>query len=66
MLIGILACSLGFHAITFETGLATSVGIFGKPGPHVCPSCYFYCLHRARNGQNLSHAYLHIGLVFTP
>ena len=35
-------------------GLATSVGsVFGKPGPHTRPSCYFYCLHRARNGQNL-------------
>ena len=31
-----------------------SVGsVLGKPGPHTHPSCYLYCLHRARNGQNL-------------
>ena len=42
-------------------GLATSVGsVFGKPGLRTRPSCYFYCLHRARNEQNLvevSHAH---------
>ena len=44
-----------------NSGLATSVGsVFGKPGPHTRPLCYVYCLHRARNGQNLvevSHAH---------
>ena len=44
-----------------NSGLATSVGsVFGKPGPHTRPSCYVYCLHCARNGQNLvevSHAH---------
>ena len=41
-----------------NSGLATSVGsVFGKPGPHTRPSCYVYCLHRARNGQNLVHPY---------
>ena len=54
-------------------GLATSVGsVFAKPGQHTHPSCYFYCLHRARNGQNLvegeprSLAYWLVHLVFTP
>ena len=37
-----------------NSGLATSVGsVFGKPEPHTRPSCYVYCLHHARNGQNL-------------
>ena len=44
-----------------QHGLATSVrSVFGKPGSCTRPSCYFYCLHRARNGQNLvevSHAH---------
>ena len=63
------ACSTDTHAVQICTqlpasrkpGLATSVGsVFGKPGPRTRPSCHFYCLHRAGNGQNLvevSHAY---------
>ena len=73
MLISILACSLGFHAITFERGLATSVGsVFGKPGPRTRPSCYVYCLHRARKraesgrGRPCSLAYWLVRLVFKP
>ena len=61
---GKYACGTETHAVQIrETAntRATSVGsVFGNPGPRTRPSCYFYCLHRARNGQNLvevSHAY---------
>ena len=41
--------------------------VFGKPRP---PSCYFYCLHHARNLVEVSHAcslgYWLVDLVFTP
>ena len=39
---------------TVNTRASYVVGcVFGKPGPHTRPSCYFYCLHRAQNWQNL-------------